>query len=89
MEEARRPWCKILGEQIDVTPWTNLFRVKHTKKHHKSSESSMDCVTFHLLMVFQSNAAETHQFYISNRLKKPKRVLIRQFGQRSSSLMAT
>ena len=19
-EEARRPWCKILGEQIDVTP---------------------------------------------------------------------
>jgi hypothetical protein len=21
MEEARRPWCKILGEQIDVTPW--------------------------------------------------------------------
>jgi len=24
-EGARRPWCKILGEQIDVTPWGNLF----------------------------------------------------------------
>ena len=26
-EEARRPWMKILGEQIDVTPWTDLFGV--------------------------------------------------------------
>ena len=24
-EEARRPWTKILGEQIDVTPWIDLF----------------------------------------------------------------
>ena len=41
----------------------------------------MDCVTFHLLSVFQSNAAETQQFYISNGLKKPNRVPIRQFVQ--------
>ena len=26
-EEARRPWSKILGEQLDVTPWTDLFGV--------------------------------------------------------------
>ena len=32
MEEARTPRSKILGEQIEVTPWTNLFGVKHTKK---------------------------------------------------------
>ncbi len=32
MEEARRPWSKILGEHIEVTPWTNLFGVKHTKE---------------------------------------------------------
>ena len=32
LEEARRPWIKILGEQIDVTPWTDLFGVEHTKK---------------------------------------------------------
>ena len=24
-EEARRPWCKILGEQIDVLSWNDLF----------------------------------------------------------------
>ncbi len=26
-EEARRPWSKILEEQVKVTPWTNLFGV--------------------------------------------------------------
>ena len=58
-EEARRPWCKILGEQIDVTPWTDLFEVEHTEKHHRSWKSFMDCMTFHLLMVFRSGVAET------------------------------
>ena len=33
-DEARRPWCKILGEQIDVTPWSDLFGVKHAEKRH-------------------------------------------------------
>ncbi len=32
MEEARRPWTKILGEQLDVTHWTNLLEVKHTEE---------------------------------------------------------
>jgi hypothetical protein len=57
--EARRPWCKILGEQIDVTPWSDLFGVKHAKKHHRSWVSFMDCMHIHLLLVFQSEAAET------------------------------
>ena len=34
-EEARRPWTKILGEQIDVTPWTDLFGVEHAEKQKK------------------------------------------------------
>ena len=71
MEEARRPWSKILGEQIDVTPWTNLFGVEHTKEQKKSWQSFMDCITFHLLTVFRSDAAKTQRFYISNWLKKP------------------
>ena len=86
MEEARRPWSKIRGEQIDVTPWTDLFGVKHTKEQKKSWQSFVDCVTFHLLTVFWSNAAKTQRFYISNRLKKPNRVPIRQFMQRIQQL---
>ena len=35
-EDARRPWSKILGEQIDVTPRTNLFGVEHTEEQKRS-----------------------------------------------------
>ena len=58
-EEARRPWNKILGEQIDVSPWIDLFGVDHTKKHKRLWSSFMDCMTFHLETVFRSDAAET------------------------------
>jgi hypothetical protein len=34
-EEARRPWKKILGDQIDVSPWINLFGVKHIERHKR------------------------------------------------------
>ena len=30
-EEAKKLWCKILGEQIDVTPLSNLFGVEHAE----------------------------------------------------------
>ena len=85
-EEARRPWCKILGEQIDVTPWIDLYGVEHASKRQRSWKSFMECVTFHLLSVFRSDAAETQRFYISNGLKKPNRVPIRQFVQRVQQL---
>ena len=81
-KEARRPWSKILGEQIGVTHWTNLFGVEHTEEQKRLCQSFMDCVTFHLLTVFQSDAAKTQHFYKSNLLKKPNWVPIRQFVQR-------
>ena len=59
MEEARRPWSKILKEQIDVSPWNDLYGVEHAKKHKRSWSASMDCMTFHLQTVFRSDAPET------------------------------
>ena len=85
MEEAR-PWCKILGEQIEVSPWTDLFGVEHAKEQKRSWKTIMDCVTFNLLSVFQNDVAKTQHFYISNGLKKPKRVLIKQFVQQIQQL---
>ncbi len=70
-EEARRPWNKILGEQVEVAPWTDLFGIEHSEARGRMWQSFMDCVTFHLLTVFHSDAAETQRFYISNGLKKP------------------
>ena len=80
------PWCKILEEQIYVSPWHDLYGVEHTEEHNRSWRSFMDCVTFHLLSVFRSDTTETQRFYISNGLKKPNRVPIRQFVQRVQQL---
>ena len=86
MEAARRPWNKILGERIDCAPWVDLFGVEHAEKCARLWSSFMDCVTFNIQMVFQSDVAETQQFYISNGLKKPNRVLIQQFVQQIQQL---
>jgi hypothetical protein len=43
-------------------------------------------MTFQLLSVFWSDAAETQRFYISNQLKKPNQVPIRQFAHRTQQL---
>jgi hypothetical protein len=45
-------------------------------------ESFQDCITFHLLDMFPSNAAKEQHFYISNMLKKPQQVPVRYFFQR-------
>jgi hypothetical protein len=49
-------------------------------------ESFQDCITFHLLDMFPSDAAEQQRFYISNVLKKPQRVPVRYFFQRVEQL---
>jgi hypothetical protein len=41
---------------------------------------------FHLLTVFPTNAAEQEKYYLSNVLKKPQRVGVRQFIQRIEQL---
>ncbi len=38
-----------------------------------------NCVMFHLLTAFPINAAEQEKYYISNVLKKPQRINVRQF----------
>ncbi len=38
-----------------------------------------NCVMFHLLTAFPVNAAEQEKYYVTNVLKKPQRVNVRQF----------
>ena len=86
MEEARCPWNKIIGEQIDCDPWTDLYVEDHPRKSTQSWGSFVDCVTFHPLTMFHNDEAEAQCFYISNGLKKPNRVPIRQFVHRLQQL---
>jgi hypothetical protein len=44
-----------------------------------SCKSFNDCVMFHLLTAFPINAAEQEKYYISNVLKKPQRINVREF----------
>ncbi len=44
-------------------------------------ESFNNCVMFYLLTVFPNNAAEQEKYYLSNVLKKPQQVGVRQFIQ--------
>jgi hypothetical protein len=44
-----------------------------------SRELFIDCIMFHLLTAFPINAAEQEKYYISNVLKKPQRINVRQF----------
>ena len=44
-------------------------------------DSFKECVTFHMFTVFLNDPAETKRYYISNCLKKPDWVPIRQFMQ--------
>jgi len=73
-EEARQPRAKIVQNQINYSPFTNIYGVQHTEKHPMSWNSFMECVQLHLQTIFQYDAVEKLRFYISNGLKKPNRV---------------
>jgi hypothetical protein len=79
--KTRQLWTKIMTEQIDATPWTDIQGVEHADQPCKSWDSIMECVRFHLLTVFCNDAADTEKHCISTCLKKPNWVHIRQFVQ--------
>ena len=85
-EDARYHWDKIVLAQCDTYPWTDLTGKEHDRLRVKSEDAFQDCVQFHLLNVFQTDAAERQRFYISNVLKKPQRVPVRYFFQRVEQL---
>eukprot|EP00804_Cyclotella_cryptica_P000814 CCRYP_001063-RA/>CCRYP_001063-RA protein AED:0.28 eAED:0.47 QI:0/0/0/1/0/0.33/3/0/350 len=85
-EAARQPWSKILAKQIDCSLWKDLRGNVHNTPRRNTWVSFMECVTFHLLTVFRNDTAKAQRYYISNGLKKPNQVPIRQFVQRVQQL---
>jgi len=85
-EDARYHWDKIVESQCDTAPWIDLQGNEHPLKRKKGHKSFDDCVNFHLLTVFRTDAAERQRLYISNTLKKPQRVPVRYFFQRVEQL---
>ena len=85
---ATLKWNSITAKQIGVTSWTDLQGKEHKTKQprQKTVKSFKDCVKFHLLQIFSDDAAEKQKFYISNHLKKPAKVSIRNFAARVEQL---
>ena len=86
MEKARQPWTKIVTEQIDASPCTDIQGVEHADQHCRSWNSFIECMRFHLLTVFCNNAPEMERYYISNCHNIPNWAPIRQFVQRVQQL---
>ncbi len=80
---ARYVWNKIVQEQTNVDPYTDLQWLTKKGPRGLSRTSSADCVMFHLLTEFPNSASEHQErYYITNVLKKPQRISIHQFVQR-------
>ncbi len=77
--ESKYAWNKIVSEQTESNPYVNLQGEGMQGPRRISRLSFLDCVMFHLLTTFPINAAEQEKYYITNVLKKPQRVNVRQF----------
>jgi hypothetical protein len=86
--DAKYTWNKIVWEHTDMDPYKDLKGVSRKGLRELWWESFDNCVMFHLLIVFPNNPAEQEKYYLSNVLKKPQRVGIRQFVQHIEQLNA-
>ncbi len=86
--DAKYAWNKIIKEQTEADPFKNLEGMSRKGPRGLLRESFDDCIMFHLLTVFPNSAAEQEKYYLSNVVKKPQRVGIRQFVQRIEQLNA-
>jgi hypothetical protein len=77
--EQQGAWEKIVEQKVDVSGWTDLCGRKHKKQRGKTYKHFLECTVFHLQTVFDEDAAEHQQIYISLHLKKPQRVTVRAF----------
>jgi hypothetical protein len=76
--ESKYTWKKIIGKQTESDPFVNLQGDSLDGPRGMSCKSFNNCIMFHLLTAFLINAAEQEKYYISNILKKPQRINVRQ-----------
>jgi hypothetical protein len=86
--ESKYAWNKIISEQTESNLYVNLQGDVKQGPRGMLHQSFLDCVMFHLLTTFPINAAEQEKYYITNVLKKPQRVTVRQFVRRVEHLNA-
>jgi hypothetical protein len=86
--ESKYAWNKIVIEQTEGDPYVNLQGDTLEGPRGMLRQLFHDCMTFHLLTAFPINAAEQEKYYITNVLKKPQHVNVRQFVRQVEQLNA-
>jgi hypothetical protein len=86
--ESKFAWNKIISEQTEGDPYVNLQGDTLEGPRGILHQSLNNCMMFHLLTAFPINVAEQEKYYISNVLKKPQRVNVRQFVRQVEQLNA-
>jgi hypothetical protein len=77
--ENKYAWNKIVSKQMESDPYANLQGDSLEGPRRMSCKSFNDCMMFHLLTAFPVNVAEQEKYYITNVLKKPQHINVRQF----------
>ncbi len=86
--ESKYTWNKIISKQTESDPYVNLQGDSLEGPRGMSCKLFKDCVMFHLFTVFPINATKQEKYYITNVLKKPQRINVRQFVRRVEQLNA-
>jgi hypothetical protein len=86
--KSKYSWNKSVSEQTESNPYVNLQGDTLEGPRGMPRKSFQECGMFHLLTAFPINAAEQEKYYISNVLKKPQRVNVRQFVRQVEQLNA-
>jgi hypothetical protein len=86
--ESKYLWNKIISKQTESDPYDNLQGDALEGPRGVSRGLLNNCIMFHLLTVFPLNAAEQEKYYISNVLRKPQCINVRQFVWRVEQLNA-
>ncbi len=86
--ESKYAWNEIVVKQMEGDPYVNLQGVSLEGLRGMSHKLFNNCIMFHLLTAFPINTAEQEKYYISNALKKPQCINVRQFVRHVEQLNA-
>jgi hypothetical protein len=86
--KSKYSWNKIVSKQMESDLFMNLQGVFLEGPRGMSCKSFDNCMMFHLLTAFPINVAEQEKYYITNVLKKPQRLNVRQFVHQVEQLNA-
>ena len=84
--EARTQWDKIVKEMFDRDTWVGVNGKTHDGPRMRTWKSLTDCIELHKLTVLPADAAEKQRFYVQQVVRKPQRVMIRQYMLRMGVL---